>query len=90
MSTDEQDRIRGRASREIKEHQQALQCLKDKAYRLSQKVAPIQQLLEAGTTSLDIDNIIAYFPPREEIVSTLQEIDTLTKEIERLEQIARA
>ncbi len=87
MSTDEQEKIIGKAWLKIKEHQQTLRCLKDRAHRLSQSMAPVLQCLEAGTSHLDIDNLIARFPPREEIVVTLQEIDKLSKEIDRLKQV---
>ena len=87
MSTEEQERIIEKAWLEIKEHKKALRCLKDKAHRLNQRAAPVLQCLESGESHLDIDNIIARFPTREEIVSTLQEIDALTKEVARLEQV---
>ncbi len=87
MSIDEQDRIRGAALRAIGEHQRTLLRLKDKAHRLSHTIIPVQQCLGDGISHPDIENIIARFPTREEIVTTLQEIDSLTKEIARLEQV---
>ena len=94
MSTEEQDQIRGRALREKEDLERALRCWRDKALRMGRNLVPVDTTLRnMGHEGIPIEisdgliESLKTYPTKEEVETTLHEVQRLSEEIQRLEKV---